>query len=275
MGIRLDWHGGSETGHVRSRNEDRWGVVPLGDHGGILFAVADGMGGQMGGEVASRVAVQSILREANAVIESESEMDPRALLDRLFRAAQVDLRREARHDQRLWRMGTTLTVLLARPDGVWFGHVGDSRLVWYRDGVLALVTRDHSAAWELVESGLLEPEQAERDPSGALLTRHLGADTDNPPDVSDRPLDIHPGDRFLLATDGLGKVLSMERIAHSLGHGPVREAVASLIEQTLAGGAPDNVTVVAAEISEAPELGVPGLAFDSFPYRWIEEAEID
>lgn len=273
MAIRLDWHGGSETGHVRSRNEDRWGAVPLGADGGVLFAVADGMGGQMGGEVASRIAIQSILRQAHAIFQQEGAPEARALIDRLFQAVQADLRSEARHDQRLWRMGTTLTILLARPDGVWFGHVGDSRLVWYRQGVMALVTRDHSAAWELVESGLLEPDEAERDPSGALLTRHLGADTDNPPDVSDRPLDARSGDRFLLATDGLGKVLSMERIAHTLGHGPVREAVASLIEQTLAGGAPDNVTVVAAEIGEAPTLSSAGIEFESFRYRWDEANE--
>jgi protein phosphatase len=164
-------------------------------------------------------------------------------------------------------MGTTLTLLLLRPDGAWVGHLGDSRLLWCRGKQIALVTQDHSAAWSWVTAGRMTPEQAERDPLGAVLTRHLGPAICCDPDIHDRPLGLMRGDRLLLCTDGLGKVVAMERIVTLVARS-LPQAVQGLVNEALAGGGPDNITVVLAEILDPPTTSEGAIALESLPHRW-------
>jgi protein phosphatase len=265
MGIRVRWESASVVGHVRQKNEDAWGVRALADRSDLLLAVADGMGGLPGGEIASRLAVEACLAAFDR--ESSAPQDPRDLLAKLIEAARARLSGAAERDATLVRMGTTLTLLLLREDGGWLGHLGDSRLLWCRDRSIALVTQDHSAAWPWVAAGRMTPEQAERDPLGSVLTRHLGPAIPCEPDIPGQPLDLRAGDRLLLCTDGLGKVVSMERIV-ALCALAIAESVEGLVREALQGGGPDNITVVLAEVIDPPKAEIPPFTFESCPHRW-------
>ncbi|MDM7916995.1 MAG: protein phosphatase 2C domain-containing protein, partial [Candidatus Eisenbacteria bacterium] len=237
MDLAIRWRGATETGRVRRRNEDAWGAFELSDPpGGSLLAVADGMGGHPGGDHASRIAIEACRQEAGRSADSLAGPDR---LVRLFHDARARLRREADVLPSLDGMGTTLTVLLHQDDGAWVGHIGDSRLLWQRGAVLRLVTRDHNAAWEKVEAGEIDPEQAERDPLGSLLTRHLGTSGPSEPDLFASPLSLHPGDRLLLCSDGLGKAVPMEEAAAILQGQPLEAAVRRLLDRADRGGSPD------------------------------------
>lgn len=265
MGVAVRWESASAVGKVRERNEDAWGARSLEGRPDLLLAVADGMGGLPGGEVASRLAVEACLEAFAAA--SGSASDPRALLRDLIALARSRLSVAAERDASLLRMGTTLTLLLLRPDGAWVGHLGDSRLLWCRGTQIALVTQDHSAAWPSVAAGRMTPEQAERNPLGSVLTRHLGPAICCDPDIPDRPLALEAGDRLLLCTDGLGKVVTMERIVTLVAR-PLPQAVESLVSEALAGGGPDNITVVLAEILEPPPPSAEAIRLESLHHRW-------
>lgn len=259
------WESASVIGKVRESNEDAWGARTIGGTGDLLLAVADGMGGLPGGEIASRLAVEASLDAFTR--PGAGTTDPRSLLRSIIDVARTRLADEVDRDGRLARMGTTLTLLLVRSDGGWVGHLGDSRLLWCRGDQIALVTQDHSAAWPWVTAGRLTPEEAERDPLGSVLTRHLSPTVVCEPDILDDPLELAKGDRLLLCTDGLGKVVAMEQIVRLLAQ-PLPEAVRALVAEALDGGGPDNITVVLAEIIESvvPKKGSISLA--SLRHRW-------
>lgn len=266
MAIDIRYDGRTDVGRQRRRNEDTWGAAALAScAGGCLLVVADGMGGHPGGDVASRLAVEACLEDAR---RTGPPRTGRERLAEIFREAQSRLREHARLNPGLASMGTTLTTLLVQEDGAWVGNIGDSRLLWQRDGVLRLFTEDHNAAWELVAAGRLDADEAERAPEGALLTRFLGPSVPCAPDISERPLELAAGDRLLLCTDGLGKALPMEEIAGLLEAPSIGPALTLAIERTLAAGAPDNVTVLLAEVVEPPANGGPGLSWDSVAYSW-------
>ncbi len=273
MAIEIDWEGATEIGRIRRRNEDAWGVTPIaGGSGGWLLAIADGMGGHARGDVASKLALDAAVAAAGR--PEAGGADREGLLRGIFRDAHDALRERAIREPALQAMGTTLTVLLLRDDGAWVGHAGDTRLLWWREGTVGIVTRDHSAAWDLVEKGLLSPDDAEREPSGAVLTRYLGAAAPPEPDVFDRSLDLLAGDRLLLCTDGLGKVVSMDEVAKVLSGRSVKAAASELIERTLRGGAPDNASVIVADVTVPPPLpphpraDIPALRFEELRFRW-------
>jgi len=266
MQSRVRWEAACEIGGVREANEDAWGATTIGENDdALLLAVADGMGGHPGGKIASHLAVESCMEEAKRSLPDPSVTD---WLVRLFQAAKHQLAEHAEaHPSMRW-MGTTLTLLLLQEDGGWVGHVGDSRVLWLRGKSVGLVTRDHSAAWERVERGTLSVDDAERDPMGSLLTRHLGPFAPCEPDIFDLPLAIEKGDRLLLCSDGLGKVVGLEQIINLTAHRTVKEAVARLIKETLAGGGPDNVTVVLAEALAGAGPNGPSIDFQSLAYRF-------
>jgi protein phosphatase/serine/threonine-protein phosphatase Stp1 len=221
----------THPGSVRPRNEDS--MVERADIG--LWAVADGAGGHGAGDVASQAV-------AGALNELPPGLPPSELL------AQVRLRIADVHAE-LQRIGaesgqgricaTTVVVLLARGGHFACLWAGDSRIYRMRDGVLQRLTHDHSVVQELVDQGLLAPERAESHPQANVITRAVGADGELTLDkVSDR---IHPGDTFLLCSDGLFKAVEETEIATLLAGG---EGPAGLVEAALAHGARDNVTAV-------------------------------
>jgi protein phosphatase len=229
----------SHPGRRRRHNEDAWVCEPP------LFAVADGMGGARGGEIASRVAATAL----GESVEGSGEERVAALILQ----ANRQVYERANEDSEASGMGTTITVALVENGIVALGHVGDSRAYLIRDKNLEQLTEDHSLVAELVRSGRLTPEEAEIHPQRSVITRALGTD----PDVDSDTFSIEskPGDLFLLCSDGLTSMVDdatildvVERSRDDL------EAIAQeLIAAANSHGGEDNITVVLFEMAEEPE----------------------
>src|SRR5437016_113420 len=225
---------------VRTTNQDR------AFEGDGLYAVADGMGGHVGGETAAQTAIEAFQTTfaghpsadglADAVRQANHAVWERA-------RAQADLR----------GMGTTLTALaLVTVDGrqdLTVVNVGDSRAYLYQEGVLSQLTADHSLVEEMVRSGELSAEEAAVHPQRHILTRALGIEPDVEVDVSHVP--PHAGDRILLCSDGLINEVGDDEIASILGRHPDPEAAAqALVAEARDAGGNDNITVVVVDIVE-------------------------
>jgi len=221
---------------MRQGNEDNYASTRN------LFAVADGLGGHQGGEVASKIAVETLA----ALDEGGPWSDERSALDALrqaIRAANLKIRDAASRDRSLHNMGTTLTVVLE--DGLTFhlAHIGDSRAYLFRNGQLTRLTEDHSLVQQFVNEGRLTPEEAEHHPQASIITRALGMDVEVEPDVA--TFRREPGDRLLLCTDGLSRVVDEPTIRRVLGRVvDPQEAADDLVARANDEGGPDNITVV-------------------------------
>jgi serine/threonine protein phosphatase PrpC len=226
----------TDKGRVREGNED--GFVASDRIG--LFAVADGMGGHQGGEVASATALEAL---RSAVLDG---MPVREAIDR---ANEAVIERAA-VDPNLRGMGTTMTAgTLAAGNTFLVGHVGDSRAYLFRDGELAQVTEDHSLVEELVREGELTPEQAEVHPQRSVITRALGIESSIEVDIY--TLDLHEGDRVLLCSDGLTGMVRVDDIAGILRREPDPQRAANqLVEAANAAGGQDNITAVVVDAIE-------------------------
>ncbi len=231
--------GVSDTGRRRLRNEDAFICEPP------LFAVADGMGGARAGEVAARLAAAA-LEEAG--VESRGEQGVTAMIVEANRRIWG----RALADPATAGMGTTVTAALVDTDSgtVTIGHVGDSRAYLLRDGSLRQLTTDHSLVAELVSSGVLTPEEAERHPQRSAITRALG--TEATVDVEVLSFAGAPGDLYLLCSDGLPTMLADSAVAAALERAERDPAVAAEALVTAANqqGGEDNITVVLFELAE-------------------------
>jgi PPM family protein phosphatase len=239
--MKTDFAGRTHTGRVRSRNEDALLQRPH----RRLFAVADGMGGHAGGDIASRIAID-ILDERTAAGSDDVAGD----LEAALRAGHEAILKAAGADPALSGMGTTLTAL--RFDGTGRGvvaHVGDSRAYRYRDGELVQLTRDQTWVQDQVDAGLLTARQAKRHPYSAMLTGALGIDgIDLVVEIME--LEPHPGDLFLLCTDGLVARLDDDDIGRILAADDDVAATAdALVDAANAAGGPDNITVALVRIA--------------------------
>jgi protein phosphatase len=233
--MRLRVGAATDVGKVRTRNEDSYLVDEP------LFVVADGMGGHRGGDVASRLTVDT-LREA------QPQRDPSgaALLDAVRSANRVVNERSA-SDRELRGMGTTVTALQAAGDSGRIAHVGDSRAYLLREGALQQLTQDHTLVQQMVDEGNLEAEEAERHPARHIMTRALGIE--ERVDVDQLTLDLHAGDRILLSSDGLSAMLSGDDIRDLLERPTDPQATAdALVELAVERGGEDNVTVVVVDV---------------------------
>ncbi len=229
----------TDTGRRRLRNEDAYVFVPP------LFAIADGMGGARAGEVAAGIAAEALKGARRRVNEETSLEAVIAEANRLVWERSVA-------DPNTAGMGTTMTVALVDEPGerVVFGHVGDSRAYRLRGDELEQVTTDHSLVAELVESGVLTPEEAERHPQRSAITRAVGTERAIEADVFAIPASV--GDLFLICSDGLTDMLSEDEIAQSLlaAEREPTAAAASLVAAANANGGEDNITVVLFELVE-------------------------
>jgi protein phosphatase len=229
--------GDSHVGKVRTTNEDTLILEPrLG-----LYAVLDGMGGANAGDVASQLARDTI---RDFVLHRRVTLAPRALIEAAIAAGSAAVFGEAQRHRERHGMGTTVVAcLVIDPQHVVIAHVGDSRAYLLRDGRLQALTRDHTIVEELVERGVLSAEEAERHPHKNVLSRNLGAKPETR--VDGLELELRPGDRLLLCSDGLYGYASAEAIQYLLGSGDAPQHVArDLIELALRGGGGDNVTTL-------------------------------
>lgn len=225
----------SDVGRVREGNEDSLLIqYPL-------FAVADGMGGHVAGDIASQTAIETI---TDGVAETQPA-EP-AALESLIKAANSAIWEKAQGDSALHGMGTTCTVVLVDDSQIHIGHVGDSRAYLFRDGELNQLTEDHTLVGRMVKEGRLEPEEAERHPQRNIITRTLGIDPEVQVDTTS--VEIGEGDRILICSDGLTSMLDAGTITSALtDETDPQAAVDRLVEETNAAGGEDNVTVVIVE----------------------------
>ncbi len=229
----------SHTGKIRSNNQDS------GYSGANLFAVADGMGGHAGGDVASSIAVQRLEPLDRAYTSTD---DAQASLQAAVTTAAGDLIRAAKERPELAGLGTTVSAIIMVDEYAVIGHIGDSRIYLFRDDELTQITTDHTFVQRLVDSGRITPEEARYHPRRSVLMRVL-SDMDNDPELDMFVMHTQPGDRWLLCSDGLSGVVDELHIAKVMRQGlaPGRTAD-TLLKQALDGGAPDNVTMVLVDV---------------------------
>jgi serine/threonine protein phosphatase PrpC len=239
--MRLSSFAGSDVGLARSGNEDSYFC------GRTVFAVADGLGGHQGGEVASAAAMEPM-----AALDGRDFAEPREAAEALagaIREGNAAILDRAAGDPALWGMGTTVTAAaLAGERFLQLAHVGDSRAYLFRAGTLEQLTSDHTVVAELVRRGRLTPEVAAIHPERSILTRAVGLDPSVLVDIPDA-LELRPGDHVLLCSDGLTEAVSDDRIAELLA-GDGIDTCKALIDAANAAGGPDNITVVLVRVEE-------------------------
>ena len=230
----------SHVGMVRTINEDACLAMP--EHG--LWAVADGMGGHEAGDIASQMAIEALQRIASPA----SWPDFLEAVRESLREVNRQLREESAQRYQHRTIGTTVVVLIAYETQCACLWVGDSRIYRLRDGQLQQLTRDHSHVQELVDQGLIAPENAHRHPLANVITRAVGSTNELQIDEVVHPLQA--GDLFLLCSDGLNKTVSDEEIARLLAHSDhnCQDAVKAFIHLALMRDANDNVTTVVVNI---------------------------
>ncbi|HET7759408.1 MAG TPA: Stp1/IreP family PP2C-type Ser/Thr phosphatase [Gaiellaceae bacterium] len=232
----------TDTGRRRRHNEDAYVCEPP------LFAVADGMGGAQAGELASGLAAAALRDDTNRSGGEER-------VDDLIQQANRRVYERQTHDSSASGMGTTITVALVEDSRVAIGHVGDSRAYLIRDRRLEQLTEDHSLVAELVRSGKLSPEEADTHPQRSVITRALGTDPDV--DVDTFSVETHPGDLFLLCSDGLTSMVDDDTILREVesNRPDLQSAAKALVRAANKGGGDDNITVVFFEIAGAGSDG--------------------
>lgn len=242
--------GSSDIGRIRQRNEDSFALAP--EHG--VAVVADGMGGHPGGDVASRIAVDVTHELLRTTVESSggdfvSRVQP--AMEHAVITAHESIRAHAKGEPDLYRMGTTLTAIVAdRETGAFVvGHVGDSRAYLFRAGVLSQITRDDTWVQQQIENKVMDPDQARRSSYAHLLTQCLGLDEAPHPQVFSGQ--SAPGDTYLLCTDGLVGMLQDKELAAILSENfrsaetaedQCAKALTTMLEAANEAGGRDNIT---------------------------------
>lgn len=264
---------GSHEGMSGKANEDSLGVFAWksGDRQKlILGVVADGVGGQIAGEVASRVAVETI----DSYFSSLNRIDNiNNHLEESIIAANKAVFQESQENPDFRGMSTTIAMTAFIDDHLFMAHVGDSRIYLYRDGRLRQISVDHTWAQEAIEAGLLSPEQAKKHPNRNVIRRHLGGSVEVEVDHrlvlepgqssvaarANQGMVVREGDTLLICSDGLTDMISDQSVLESLynHYFDLDTAVSELIDKANAAGGKDNITVV---IVQAPPVGPPPIA---------------
>ncbi len=225
----------TDIGCVRDHNEDGLVVAPP------LFAVADGMGGHAAGEVASEIATTVLANQAPKTPDAEA-------LGRAVEAANLEIIAAANDGRGRAGMGTTCTAAILEGERLVIAQVGDSRAYLLHQGKLQQLTRDHSLVAMMVEAGQLTPEEARVHPRRSVITRALGTDPSVQPDLYE--IDVQTGDRLLLCSDGLSGMVPDADIESIMNRTADPQRCASqLVNEAIAAGGNDNITVVVADVS--------------------------
>ena len=230
MGLSFKAIALSDRGLIRDGNEDSALISAT------LIAVADGMGGHAAGEVASKLAIQTLLHHRTGSLATAADE-----INNEIAAQQAD-------DSALSGMGTTLTSLSIGDGEVELLHIGDSRCYKFTKGKLTQISYDHTVMQELIDQGRLSPDEVSSHPQRSLLTQALMGKDGISPVVTSIP--AKKGDTYLLCSDGLSSVLSESEIVAIVKRSEFEDIPAQLVGATKAKGAPDNVTVIWAEIAD-------------------------
>lgn len=242
-------YGLTDVGRQRQHNEDAFLVADEAK----LFLVADGMGGHAAGEIASRIAVESIsefivhTKEDDGTWPHAYDEHYTRTTNRLMaalRMANTRVLEAMRKDARLRGMGTTVVACMADESKISVAHVGDSRAYMIRNGKISRITNDHSWVFEQVQAGMLTEAEAEKHPLRNVITRALGGALSVNPDASE--IDSHPGDVYLLCSDGLTGMVPEEQILAlvTANADDLEKACRELIDMANEHGGLDNVTAI-------------------------------
>ena len=262
MTLRLVVGAATDNGRVRDHNEDGYLVVP--DLG--LVAVADGMGGHRGGEVASKTALEVL----QSVFTADHDLKAAVV------AANDAVFERSTEDEEVRGMGTTMTAGVLADDGetLVIAHVGDSRGYLYRDGQLSRVTTDHSLVEELLHAGELTEEQALHDPRRSMITRAVGLEQGVEVDLY--PVALQRGDRLVLCSDGLTDMVAEDDIAAAVGaENDPEKAAHRLIEAANDAGGVDHITAVIVEVVDVADDEVLEAVAVDVDDRDLDEDEPD
>ena len=236
----------SDLGLVRDGNEDSALISQN------LIAVADGMGGHAGGEVASAIAINTLEALLPVITDTEIDIDSREdLFLNLSYEVDAQILRVSKERPELSGMGTTLTALAITNNQVDLLHIGDSRCYLWRDKKLTRLSYDHTVMQELLDQGRLTPDEVFDHPQRSLLTQALMGDSGIDPVLMSYEVKID--DKFLICSDGLTNVLSDLEISKIIKATDEDKLLAELIAETKAKGAPDNITIVWASVSESTD----------------------
>ncbi len=230
----------TDIGCLRDHNEDSLVVTPP------LFAVADGMGGHAAGEVASEIAVRVLSELAPEHPDVEA-------LGRAIEEANRAVIQAAREGRGRQGMGTTMTAAMLEGERLVIAQVGDSRAYLLHQGKLQQLTRDHSLMADMIEAGQLTPEEARTHPQRSVITRALGSDAHLHPDIYE--INVETGDRLLICSDGLSGMIFDDQIENTLRRVQDPQRCASqLVNEAIAAGGHDNVTLIVADVTGYAEV---------------------
>ena len=230
----------TDIGCLRDHNEDSLVVTPP------LFAVADGMGGHAAGDVASEIAVRVLSELAPEHPDGEA-------LGRAIEEANRAVIQAAREGRGRQGMGTTMTAAMLEGERLVIAQVGDSRAYLLHQGKLQQLTRDHSLMADMIEAGQLTPEEARTHPQRSVITRALGSDAHLHPDIYE--INVETGDRLLICSDGLSGMIFDDQIENTLRRVQDPQRCASqLVNEAIAAGGHDNVTVIVADVTGYAEV---------------------
>jgi protein phosphatase len=262
--LRFSSGAASHVGLVREHNEDAGFASPY------LQLVADGVGGAAAGEVASATTAYVV----SALAAARPAADPVRLLTDAVTAAHHQLRRGVADDPDRAGMATTLTAVLARHDRVTLVHLGDSRAYLLREGRLDRLTRDDTFVQDLIDEGRLTADAARNHPYRSVVMKSVDAEHAPEPDV--RSIEVAPGDRLLLCSDGLSDLVDEARMAALLGAPDPDDAAATLVHAALGEGGRDNVTCLVADVTDGPPVCADGrlLAAMRDPFLVVDAAAV-
>ncbi|HEV2699752.1 MAG TPA: protein phosphatase 2C domain-containing protein [Terriglobales bacterium] len=235
----------TDVGCKRENNEDSYAYWEPGNDAdfaelGRLAILADGMGGHEGGQIASRLAVETFINAYAAA----SDSDPQKRLLTALKDAHRCIQQRATQDPGLSSMGTTCTALALIDSHLYFVHVGDSRLYLLREGKLQILSRDHTLIARLLEKKLVRPDQVQDHPQKHVLTSALGiSDDEIEIDAPPEPLLLHKGDILMICTDGLWGQMESWEIKQALASESPDAACRFLVHLAKERGGPDNITL--------------------------------
>ncbi|WP_019911447.1 Stp1/IreP family PP2C-type Ser/Thr phosphatase [Paenibacillus sp. HW567] len=244
----------SDIGRVRTVNEDSvW--IGVTRHGYTLGIIADGMGGHLAGDTASRLALETMKNALDGLLPDLPEESLREALSAAILEANSTVYQEASSDEKYHNMGTTVVAALLKGPAGFIGHIGDSRAYLIKDGAAIQLTEDHTLVNELFKSGQISLEELDNHPRRNVLTRALGTDAEVAADLA--PVNLALGELLLLCSDGLSNFVSLEHLGKVAGilEIPLEERADRLLQLALLAGGGDNISV--AMLEHQGEAAVP------------------
>jgi PPM family protein phosphatase len=265
LAVVVDSYGLSDVGLIRTNNEDSFLIAtPTSDfanqnpaelndiipENGTMFIVADGMGGAQAGEVASRMAVDTVARKFINALDKKESLDQQALISALtttIQEANQLIFLEGQKNSEFNGMGTTLTAATVFGTTIFFAQLGDSRAYLARKGVISQMTRDQSLVAQMVASGSLTPEEAKSHPQRNVILQALGIQSQV--DVAITLAELRRGDQIVLCSDGLSGKVDAEEIREFLEKFEPKAACQGLVRMARERGGEDNITVIVARFN--------------------------